>query len=341
MLGSEQVGTLITALGCGIGGNEFDIAKLRYHKIVIMTDADVDGSHIRTLLLTFFYRHMREIIEKGYLYIAQPPLYKVKRGSSETYLKNEAALQEYLLKGILSECRLSSTDNYDNSVNAEGDELDDLVHQIIRFVEFLDMLAKKFNRDIAESLAINNLLNEDSFSPHKKEEILTSLAPLNPGASEPDKTDWEVEVGSESIEFFRLIRGVKHSKVLMKEHVLSKEFVNTAKLGQLLSSNFAGNVKLHVKGEDHSVLLPSRLLEILTNLGKKGLSVQRFKGLGEMNSEQLWETTLDASKRTLLQVQVNDVDEIEEVVSTLMGGVVEPRRDFIKSNALSVVNLDV
>lgn len=336
MLGSEQVGTLITALGSGIGGGEFDIEKLRYHKIVIMTDADVDGSHIRTLLLTFFYRHMREIIEKGYLYIAQPPLYKVKRGNSEQYLKNEAALQEFLLKGVIADSKLVT-----ELGNIEGSELDDLAHQIVRFVEFLDMVAKKFDRGIAECLAVNNLFDENVFSVHKKEEILAAIAPLNPGEAEPDKTDWEVEIGMNSISFFRYIRGVRHSKTLMREQVLAQEFVNTAKLGQILSSSFIGEVNLHVKESDHRIMLPSHLLLKLTELGQKGLYVQRFKGLGEMNSEQLWETTLDPKSRTLLQVKVSEIDAAEEVISTLMGSVVEPRRDFIKSNALNVINLDV
>lgn len=337
MLGSEQVGTLITALGCGIGTTEFDISKLRYHKIVVMTDADVDGSHIRTLLLTFFYRHMREIVEKGYLYIAQPPLYKVKRGSSETYLKNEDALQEYLIKGALNESNFKSA----NGSEVIGDELNDLVHQIVRFRDLLDLVAKKFDRSLAECLAINNLLDTNSFSEHKKAEILAAISAVNPTEDEPDKTDWEVEIHNDSVEFFRFVRGVRDSRMLMREQVEAQEFINLAKLGQILSEHFIKPVTLVIRENEHKMKLPSKVLETIIQVGKKGLAIQRFKGLGEMNSEQLWETTLDPSIRTLLQVKVGDIDETEEVISTLMGSVVEPRRDFIKANALNVTNLDV
>jgi DNA gyrase subunit B len=336
MLGSEQIGTLITALGSGIG-QDFDVDKVRYHKIVIMTDADVDGSHIRTLLLTFFYRHMQPLIEKGYLYIARPPLYKVKRGNSEIYLKNEQALQEYLIKGALSDSsiKLSSREEISEL------KLQELLDQVKKFLEILESVAKRFDAEIAECLAINNLLHTDVLNKNKEAEILAALSPLNLGDAEPDKTDWEVNIGEDSIEFFRYVRGVKITKTLHLEQVESPEFIALNKIGQQLESCFIGKCILNTKTQSHEVDRPKILLNLIIENGKKGLAVQRFKGLGEMNSEQLWETTLDYSKRTLLQVKVSDIDDAEEIISTLMGGVVEPRRDFINANALNVSNLDV
>ena len=337
MLGSEQVGTLITALGTSIGSQDFDIEKLRYHKIVIMTDADVDGSHIRTLLLTFFYRHMRSVIEKGYLYIAQPPLYKVKKGNAETYLKNEQALQDYLINGTINDTKLK----LQNDLEVSGQELQEMLNQVVKFTSALNQISKKFEPTISECLAVNKLLNTNAFQESKKDEILSAIAILNPGMAEPDKTDWQVNIFAESIEFYRFVRGVKNSKILYKQQTESPEFINLAKVGEILFEYFGKNPILKVKAADYKIHLPSKMLEIIIENGKKGLAIQRFKGLGEMNAEQLWETTLDHSRRTLLQVKVSDVDNAEELISTLMGSVVEPRRDFINANALSVANLDV
>ncbi len=336
MLGSEQVGTLITALGGGIG-QDFDVEKIRYHKIVIMTDADVDGSHIRTLLLTFFYRHMQPLIEKGYLYIAQPPLYKIKRGSSETYLKNEQALREYLINGAMNESSVKLASDKELS----GEELKSMVGKVTSLVDSLSSIGKRFNPAIAECLAINNLLQADAFDAAKKDELVAALSPLNKGEAEPDKTDWEVVPGNESIEFFRFVRGVRISKVLYLEQVESPEFVALNKLGKSLEEFFVGQCTFNIKSQSHKISQPSTMLKIIIDSGKKGLAIQRFKGLGEMNADQLWETTLDHEKRTLLQVKVGDIDNAEEVISTLMGSVVEPRRDFINANALNVSNLDV
>jgi DNA gyrase subunit B len=336
MLGSEQVGTLITALGAGIG-QELDTNKIRYHKIVIMTDADVDGSHIRTLLLTFFYRHMLPIIEKGYLYIAQPPLYKIKRGSSETYLKNEQALQEYLINGALNDTSVKLGDGTDLTKEA----LRELFHQITILNDRLNSLSRKFDPLIAECLAINNLLCPEAFSAGKKTEILAALSSLNQGELEPDKTDWEVGFTENTIEFYRFVRGVRTSKILHLAQAESPEFVQVNKVGESLEHLFIGGCKLTIKGQEYNLSTPSKLLSLVIDLGKKGITVQRFKGLGEMNADQLWETTLDSEKRTLLQVKVGDVDEAEQIISTLMGSVVEPRRDFINANALNVNNLDV
>ncbi len=337
MLNSEQVGTLITALGTGIGAQDFNLEKLRYHKIIIMTDADVDGSHIRTLLLTFFYRHMKPIIDKGYLYIAQPPLYKVKKGNSETYLKNENALREYLIQSTIHDIKMQLV----SGVEIEGQELNDIIHKIVKFTEFLTQVAKKFDNELAECLAVNNLLVSDSFNESKKSELLTAISILNPGTLEPDKTDWEVGITENVIEFYRFVRGIKIIKILHKEQVEAPEFIALAQIGKILSTHFIDHVILNIKSSDYKIALPSKMLAIIIENGKKGLAIQRFKGLGEMNSDQLWETTLDHKKRTLLQVKVSDIDAAEEIISTLMGSIVEPRRDFINANALNVGNLDV
>ena len=336
MLGSEQVGTLITALGAGIG-QDFDVEKVRYHKIVIMTDADVDGSHIRTLLLTFFYRHMQPLIDRGFLYIAQPPLYKIKRGNNEVYLKNEQALQEYLVNSALTD----GSAELDSGEAISGMVLEEMVTQITKFVSSLASVAKKFDPEIAECLAINNLLQRESIASTKKDELSVALSPLNLGAAAPDKTDWEVNVDDKSIEFFRFVRGVRTSKIIYLEQMESPEFVALSKMGKLLEKFFIGKIILNLKSQSHEVVLPSKMLQLIIESGKKGLAVQRFKGLGEMNADQLWETTLDHEKRTLLQVKVGDIDDTEEIISTLMGSVVEPRRDFINANALNVANLDV
>lgn len=337
MLGSEQIGTLITALGTSVGSEDFSLDKLRYHKIIIMTDADVDGSHIRTLLLTFFYRHMRQVIDNGYLYIAQPPLYKVKRGNNELYLKNETALQDYLINATINDAVLKTS----AGTTVANEELTALVKKIGKFVSALGQVGKKFPTQLAESLVVNGLLDAGLlFDPNNKDKIAAAVNNLIKKAPEPDKSLWEVNI-SENIEFSRLVRGLKESKILGKKHLESIEFMQLAKNSGELSQIFMNPVTLIIKGQEITINLPSVLLNTVIEYGKKGLSVQRFKGLGEMNSEQLWETTLDPTTRTLLQVKVQEVDEAEDIISTLMGNVVEPRRDFIQANALNVVNLDV
>lgn len=338
MLSSDQVGTLITALGTGIGNQDFDINKLRYHKIVIMTDADVDGSHIRTLLLTFFYRNMKEIIDNGYLYIAQPPLYKVKRGSSEIYLKDDNALEQFLVNSIIGDSQIKLSNGYNICKDAFGE----LIVKTSQFVEQLSLISKKFNSKIAEMLAMHNILNLDIFDQAKVNDIQNAISGLNLGDIEPDKTDWKVNVSQDKIEFYRFVRGVKESAILFKEYIESPDFKQLSMHGKCLYDILSSKpYDLTIKGEINHIKSPSELLETVLKFAKKGLYLQRFKGLGEMNSEQLWETTLDPSRRRLLKVTVEDIDDAEEVISTLMGSVVEPRRDFIKANALKVANLDV
>jgi DNA gyrase subunit B len=338
MLDSEQVGTLITALGTGIGKDDFNLGKLRYHKIVIMTDADVDGSHIRTLLLTFFYRHMPSIIEKGYLYIAQPPLYKLKRGSNETYLKDHKTLQQHLIKSALSDATFNSSKE-----EMRGEALEQLIDQINKFKASIDYASRKFHPLILEAFAICNGLRPESFIKGSESIITSTLEKMNHYSNDPDKTPWQtnVDYDAKTIEFHRLVRGIKESHIIEQDMLSSPELLQVARTVANLDNYFVGINNLTFKQKTISINLPSELLNEVIEEGKKGISIQRFKGLGEMNAEQLWETTLDPKKRTFLQLRVNDGDNAEEVFSTLMGSVVEPRRDFIQENALNATNLDV
>ena len=335
MLASEQVGTLITALGAGIGKEDFNLEKLRYHKIVIMTDADVDGSHIRTLLLTFFFRHMREIVERGYLYIAQPPLYKVKKGNSDTYLKDDASLQEYLIKNCISDVELQV-----GEAVITPDITEKLMNHLVQFGKYLDQAATKFDRKVVEILAINGYLSiteAQSADIDSRNRILAEKQ-LDTSA---DKTKWQASAAEDGLVLERVVRGIKERSVLYFSQLELPEFKQLDKLGAVIIDKLSGSIALSLKGQDYSINLPSEILELVNKVAKKGLYIQRFKGLGEMNAEQLWETTLDPANRTLLQVKINDFDEAEEVFSTLMSSVVEPRREFIQDNALTVNNLDV
>ncbi len=332
ILNSEQVGTLICALGSGIGKEDFNIEKLRYHKIIIMTDADVDGSHIRTLLLTFFYRHMKEIIEKGYLYIANPPLYKIKRGASELYLKDERALEEFLISAGSADSKIITSGK-----EVSGKELVELLTNITVFSNILNQLGKRYNKEIIECLAVNFALDSEKI----ESKITSVLAILNDLDVDADKSEWQAVKGANHTEFFRQVRGVKQMFTLHDHQLSSADFNHLTKVSELVGGYFKSPITLIIKDQETKILLPTDLLKKVTEAGKKGLAIQRFKGLGEMNSEQLAETTLDPTKRTLLQVKMGDLDETEDVFSTLMSSVVEPRRDFIQDNALNVQNLDV
>jgi DNA gyrase subunit B len=336
MLGSAEIGTLITALGTGIGRGEpeqggFDISKLRYHRIVIMTDADVDGSHIRTLLLTLFFRQMPELIERGYLFIAQPPLYRATRGKEGRYLKDDPALENYLLDKALSEARLTYADG---SV-VEGDELRAEARRLRETTARLRRLTATAPLHIVEQAAIAGAL-----TPNAGAAAQTLVVRLN-GISAPAERGWVVTPDTGGLTVARTVRGVGERYTLDAATLRSAEARWLAERAEAFAKKFAEPARLKLDTQEVSVAGPAAAFERLLAHGRRGLSIQRFKGLGEMNPEELWQTTLDPAMRTLLQVRVGDVEDAGTVFSTLMGDVVEPRRDFIVGNALKVANLDV
>jgi len=336
MLGSQEIGTLITALGTGIGPEEFNIEKIRYHKIIIMTDADVDGSHIRTLLLTFFYRQMPELINKGYLYIAQPPLYKVKRGkSSEQYLKDDRELEDFLIDSVVNR---ASFEAHDGST-IMGSDLRQVILTSRDAVKNIDVINEHVgNRQIIEQLAIAGGVSPDNRTNAIAGVVATRLNEL---ASKVDK-GWKGQALEDGgFIFTRIARGVETHIDVSAEALESIEAQRLANASETLTEFFAGNGKLAYDNKDTKKITgPLDLFQEILVDGRKGLSIQRYKGLGEMNPDQLWETTLDPNCRSLLQVRVEHDEVAEEVFSTLMGDVVEPRRDFIQSNALEVSNID-
>ncbi|MFC7048117.1 DNA topoisomerase (ATP-hydrolyzing) subunit B [Emcibacter nanhaiensis] len=340
MLASAEIGTLITALGTGIGRDDFNLEKLRYHKIIIMTDADVDGAHIRTLLLTFFYRQMPELLENGYLYIAQPPLYKVSRGKSEVYLKDDPALEEYLISQSLEDMTLI----LEGGEQIAGNDLVDLVENIRQSCRALDRVPQKYNRELVEELAIVGGLNGQALGDDKlaKEAIAKVVARMNGKASEGED-NWQGRLDEEEggIVFTNEIRGIKDVYRLDRAFIESVEARRLDETTRARRDVFAAPSTITRKDDRHAITLPSDLLGVILSYGRKGLSIQRYKGLGEMNPDQLWETTLDPEARTLLQVKVDHGDTADEIFTKLMGDVVEPRREFIQDNALNVANLDV
>ncbi|WP_306044665.1 DNA topoisomerase (ATP-hydrolyzing) subunit B [Nioella sp. MMSF_3534] len=336
MLGSQEIGTLITALGTGIGRDEFNIDKLRYHKIVIMTDADVDGAHIRTLLLTFFFRQMPEIIEGGYLYIAQPPLYKVARGRSEVYLKDQSALEDYLIQmGIEGTVlRLVSGEEI------AGQDLARVVEGARSFKRVLEAFPTHYPRRILEQAAIAG-----AFDPGRADADLQRVA--DDVAARLDKVALEYERGwqgritqDHGIRLSRVLRGVEEIRTLDGAVLRSGEARKLSEVSKQTRDVYRDPARLSRKDRETIVHGPMDLLEAILTEGEKGLTLQRYKGLGEMNPDQLWETTLDPEARTLLQVKVDDMVEADDIFTKLMGDVVEPRREFIQQNALSVENLD-
>jgi DNA gyrase subunit B len=336
MLSSVEVGTIITALGTGIA-QEFDPSKVRYHKIVIMADADVDGSHIRTLLLTFFFRHMPKLIEHGFLYIAQPPLYKVKKGSSEVYLKNEQALQTYITDHVVNNYVLKS-----ESSNRSGQDLLEFINKLSKFTHLITNLSRINSEEITQNLALAGVFDKKWIDDEEKcKELSKKIAKIFKDNSD-EQTTWSVSVKKEGeIELVKELRSVKTTTIIERKSFDLPEVDAIAKLQDQIIADFSGEIEISKNDEKHKARTPLQLMNLINDLGKKGMTIQRFKGLGEMNAEQLWETTLDPENRTLLQVKVEQFDEADEVFSTLMGNVVEPRRDFIQENALKVVNLDV
>jgi len=336
MLSSEQIGTLITALGTGIGTDEFTVDKLRYHKIIIMTDADVDGAHIRTLLLTFFYRQMREIIDRGYLYIAQPPLYKVARGKSEQYLKDERALEDYLIDAGLEDTtlRLSS-----GEVLA-GNDLRQLVEDSRTIRNLLRGLHSRYNRQVVEQAVILSVLNREIFGdPQKAMAAVPYIAKRLDALSEETERGWQGEfTEGTGFQFERTVRGVKEVAVLDQALLGSADARKLDEFAPSLQKVFprpTPPAMLRRKDEEIAIHGPVSLFEAVTGAGRKGLALQRYKGLGEMNPGQLWETTLDTNARTLLCVSVKEVEEADNTFAELMGDLVEPRREFIEAHALT------
>jgi DNA gyrase subunit B len=339
MLSSAEIGTLITALGTGIGREEFNADKLRYHKIIIMTDADVDGAHIRTLLLTFFYRQMPEIIERGHLFIAQPPLYKVKRGSSEQYLKDGKALENYLIEAGLEGTALVPA----NGSERAGADLREIVEEAVAIRAALDALHSRYSRMVIEQAAIAGALNPEVLSNADNATAAASYIGKRLDAiSEETERGWSgTPTADGGLTFSREVRGVTESWNLDGKLIASADALRLDKKAAHLQEVYARPAKLRRKDQDTVIYGPTSLLEAVFAAGRKGISMQRYKGLGEMNPEQLWETTLDANVRSLLRVKVSELDEADNLFTKLMGDVVEPRRDFIRDNALSVANLDV
>ena len=336
MLSSQEIGNLVMALGTGIGRDEFNIEKLRYHKIVIMTDADVDGAHIRTLLLTFFYRQMPELIEGGYLYIAQPPLYKVSRGKSEVYLKDQAALDDYLINQGVEGAVLK----LGSGEEIVGQDLTRVVDEARQLKRVLDAFPTHYPRHILEQAAVAG-----AFVPGAVDADLQGVA--DKVAARLDLIALEYERGwqgritqDHGIRLARILRGVEEVRTLDGPMLRSGEARKTGSFTQSLQEVYNTPATLIRRDRSQAIHGPLDLLRAILEEGEKGLSLQRYKGLGEMNPDQLWETTLDPDARTLLQVRVDDMVEADDLFTKLMGDVVEPRREFIQQNALSVENLD-
>jgi DNA gyrase subunit B len=339
MISSDQVGTLITALGTGIGREEFNADKLRYHKIIIMTDADVDGAHIRTLLLTFFYRQTPELLERGHIYIAQPPLYKAMRGKSEQYLKDERALEDYLLDAGLDEAVFKTRDGVEHA----GPDLLSILQQARDIVKAIDNLNTRYNRSLVEQAAIVGGLDPEGLSdPDRIGETMSRVANRLDRISDELERGWTGELtDDEGLAFSRTVRGVTEKHLLDRALLQSADARKLRQLASRLDELFGGVPTLTRKGETISIYGPASLFKAVTDAGRKGVSLQRYKGLGEMNASQLWETTLDPNARTLLKVEIHETTEADAIFTALMGDLVEPRRDFIQDNALSVSNLDV
>ena len=340
MLSSVEIGTLIAALGTGIGRDDFNIEKCRYHKIIIMTDADVDGSHIRTLLLTFFYRHMAPIIDNGYLYIAQPPLYRAKRGASEVYLKDDPVLEDYLFSAAIDEGNVFVPHD---GQQVAGPDLRQLVEEARKVKSLLVSVAQHVPLDVAEQAAILGALNPQILSDstgagEAADYIAKRLDALEP----PAERGWQGRpLDDGGLEFSRMLRGVTETHAIDGALISSSGARRLDEMAGQLQKLYARHGELSVKDEKFPITGPVSLVDKVMELGRKGVNIQRYKGLGEMNPEQLWETTLDPEARSLLQVRVNHADEAGQLFETLMGDVVEPRRDFIQENALKVANLDV
>ncbi|MEL6297848.1 MAG: DNA topoisomerase (ATP-hydrolyzing) subunit B [Pseudomonadota bacterium] len=332
MLSSAEIGTLITALGTGIGRDDFNLEKLRYHKIIIMTDADVDGAHIRTLLLTFFYRQMPDLVDGGHLYIAQPPLYKVMKGKSETYLKDERALEDYLITAGLDDAKLVLGSGEERA----GKDLREIAEQARVTARLIEETHSRYTRYVLEQSAIGGAFRPDLLmSSAEANQIADQIAARLDAISDETERDWRGRFGNDGFVFSRELRGVAEAHLIDRALLGSLEARRLNERLPQLAEIYSTPATLKRRDSDTPIYGPRTLLEAIYTAGRKGLSMQRYKGLGEMNPDQLWETTLDRESRTLLQVKVGDLAEADEIFAKLMGDVVEPRREFIQENALA------
>ena len=339
MLSSVEIGTLITALGAGVGNADMDVEKIRYHKVIIMTDADVDGSHIRTLLLTFFFRHMRPLIEKGYLYIAQPPLFRAKRGQSEVYLKDQRDLDIYLMDAGLKDAVLITADGNQMA----GADLVDVANLAVATSRLIETVGRQLgNRDVIEQAAIAGLINPAMLDNAKAAEDLANRLEAKADSLEKGWSGMiEQTDNGPAIVVQRRLRGIT------ERHIIDRRIVSTGEARRLdeaathLQTIYGKPASLRYANQQITINGPSELSQLIFQTGRKGAQISRYKGLGEMNPSQLWETTLDPEQRILLQVTIEQEDEADNAFSTLMGEAVEERRNFIQENALRVANLDV
>ncbi|MGF1475119.1 MAG: DNA topoisomerase (ATP-hydrolyzing) subunit B [Geminicoccaceae bacterium] len=334
VLGSNEIGTLITALGTGIGA-DFDITKLRYHRIIIMTDADVDGSHIRTLLLTFFYRHLPEIVEGGFLYIAQPPLYKFKRGSRETYIKDDPALDAHLIEQGLSEITLKAGDEVLTPERAQV-----VVEIALKANNWVGQLALKHPPELIETLATEGVFVETA-TPLDEEAWLERAQRVAARLQATTGWAWQARVDDDQGHVFGRIRNERREQFRIESALIRSPQARRLAQCFVQAPELARPLTVQIKDREEQVSGPGALINTINRSARKGASIQRYKGLGEMNPDQLWETTLDPEARSLIQVRIEHADEADEIFTTLMGDVVDPRRQFIQENALKVVNLDV
>jgi DNA gyrase subunit B len=344
MLSSQEVGTLITALGCGIGRDDFNPDKLRYHRIIIMTDADVDGSHIRTLLLTFFYRQMHELIERGHIYIAQPPLYKIKRGKQETYVKDNAELNAYLLNAALENTALHVSKD---APPISGAPLEALARQYVNVMAIMDRLASRYERTFLDQLLLMPELPPDRFNDRKwLTDWANKLAASLQATLNGEGGSWGVSLNADDEQVAGMLihrgrHGVKTSSELSMHFFESPEYRQIALLGQQINELIEEGAYVLRGDQQQPVASFREAMEWLLAQARKGQTIQRYKGLGEMNPEQLWETTINPESRRLMQVRIEDAVGSDEIFTTLMGDQVEPRREFIERNALAAENLDI
>ncbi len=332
MLGSDTIGALITTMGTGIGKDEFDIEKMRYHKVIIMTDADVDGAHIQTLLMTFFYRHMPQAIERGYIYVAKPPLYGVTRGKQQIYLQNDAEMNDYLMEQLATDGVIELA----SGAQISGADLKRLLSLVLNMRNLLQPLNHIMPLRFIEALALNNVFENEN------EQTFAAAARMLDAQELEFERGWKISSDDSGITITRTLRSVTETHILPREKLMGAEIRAWHKMDgrDELIETFASPTILRVKSKSQKIVGALNLLNTAFDYAKTGLKIQRYKGLGEMNAEQLWETTMDPNHRSLFQVKISDASAADEVISMLMGDVVEPRRDFIVENALDA-NLDV